>query len=47
MWKIRIKQNNGRIFEITVHSDNELADSIHLIKTAKWEIVDIKKVEVE
>lgn len=47
MWKIRIKQTNGRIFEITIYSDSELADSIHLVKTAKWEIVDIKKVEIE
>ena len=44
MWEIRIKQDNGRVFKITVHSTKELGDSILLIIAAKWELVEIKNI---
>ena len=42
MWEIKIKQNNGRVFQITVYSTKELADTILLIIAAKWELVEVK-----
>ena len=41
MWEIKIKQDNGRIFKITVYSTKELADTINLIVAAKWELVKV------
>ena len=41
MWIIKIRQNNKRVFELDAYSEQEKDEIIKLVKTAKWEVVEV------